>query len=58
MEERTPITFYGPANLKARLEEQAQKEGRPVSNLLRQIAEKYLAQQNGKAQEPDCGKAA
>ncbi len=41
----TKITFRVTYELKSRLEAQAQKEHRPVANLIHKIVEEYLEQQ-------------
>lgn len=48
--DKTSILLIMPTELKDRLEAQARREDRSMSSLLRQITEKYLAQQskNGK----------
>lgn len=45
----TQLTFRVTYEFKARLEAQAQKEHRPVANLIHKIVEEYLDQQEGKA---------
>lgn len=41
----TKITFRVTYEFKARLETQAQKEHRPVANLIHKVMEEYLEQQ-------------
>lgn len=45
----TKITFRITNEFKARLEAQAEKEHRPVANLVRKIVEEYVEQQEKKA---------
>ena len=45
----TKITFRVTNEFKARLEAQAEKENRPVANLVRKIVEEYVEQQEKKA---------
>ena len=46
----TKITFRVTYEFKARLEAQAQKEHRPVANLIHKVMEEYLVQQEGQDQ--------
>lgn len=45
----TQLTFRVTNEFKARLEAQAEKEHRPVANLVRKIVEEYVEQQERKA---------
>lgn len=45
----TKITFRVSNEFKARLEAQAEKEHRPVANLIHKVMEEYLEQQEQKA---------
>ena len=46
----TQISFRVTYEFKARLEAQAQKEHRPVANLIHKVMEEYLVQQEGQDQ--------
>lgn len=44
----TKLTFRVTNEFKARIEAQAEKEHRPVANLIHKVMEEYLEQQEGK----------
>lgn len=46
----TQVSFRVTYEFKARLEAQAQKEHRPVANLIHKVMEEYLVQQEGQDQ--------
>lgn len=51
----TQISFRITGEFKERLEKQAQKERRPVSNMIRKVMEEYLEAQEKEAQKNEEG---
>lgn len=48
----TKITFRVTYDFKARLEAQAEKEHRPVANLIHKVMEEYLEQHENQDEQP------
>ncbi|MCI8423950.1 MAG: hypothetical protein HFF50_10570 [Lawsonibacter sp.] len=51
----TQVAIRVTYEFKERLEKQARKERRPVSNMIRKVMEEYLAAQEEEAQENEKG---